>query len=135
MKSLIVLPACLVAIVSICHAEPEKEQAIEAAKSWLKIVDAKEYKKSWTEAAPHFKSKVTGETWEKLVPSVRDPLGEVKSREPQSTTFTNSLPAAPDGEYAVNEFKTSFANKEAAVETVVLMKADGVWKVAGYFIK
>lgn len=46
------------------------------------------------------------------------------------------LPGAPDGEYAVIQFETSFANKKSAIETVTPMKdPDGKWRVSGYFIK
>jgi len=47
-----------------------------------------------------------------------------------------SMPGAPDGEYVVIQFESSFANKESAVETVTPMKGeDGVWRVSGYYIK
>jgi hypothetical protein len=41
----------------------------------------------------------------------------------------------PDGEYEVVQFETSFANKAAAVETVVLSREKSGWKVDGYFIR
>jgi hypothetical protein len=46
------------------------------------------------------------------------------------------LPGAPDGQYVVMQFETSFANKKSAIETVTFMlEKDGQWKSAGYFIK
>ena len=50
--------------------------------------------------------------------------------------FTKTMPGAPDGEYVILQFDTSFADKKAAIETVTPMKdKDGKWRVAGYFIK
>jgi hypothetical protein len=48
---------------------------------------------------------------------------------------TKSLPGAPDGDYDIVRFNTEFANKHGAVETVVLTREAGGWKVDGYFIK
>jgi hypothetical protein len=60
----------------------------------------------------------------------------VNSTKLESAQFMTQLPGAPDGEYAVIQFETSFANKKSAIETVTPMKdPDGKWRVSGYFIK
>jgi hypothetical protein len=54
----------------------------------------------------------------------------------ESATATHSLPGAPDGDYVVIKFASSFENKASAVETVTPMKdTDGKWHVSGYYIK
>ncbi len=66
----------------------------------------------------------------------RKPFGALSSRKPSSTQFATELPGVPDGNYAIIQYQTAFANKAAAVETVSLMlEQDNVWRVAGYFIK
>jgi hypothetical protein len=46
------------------------------------------------------------------------------------------LPGAPDGEYVVIQFETSFENKKSAIETVTpMIEINGGWRVSGYFIK
>jgi ribosomal protein S17E len=46
------------------------------------------------------------------------------------------LIGAPDGEYIVIQFETSFENKKAAIETVTpMMDKDWRWRVSGYYIK
>lgn len=128
--------ACAVGMLAgIAQADEKTDSAVTAAKAWLALVDAKEYKKSWQEAAPLFKDKVKEEQWSEMVAAARKPLGLMKSRELSSAVYQTSLPGAPDGEYVVIQFKTSFAEKREAVETVTPMKADGVWRVSGYFIK
>ncbi|MEW6584469.1 MAG: DUF4019 domain-containing protein, partial [Nitrospirota bacterium] len=53
----------------------------------------------------------------------------------KSKKYATSLPGAPDGEYVVIEFETSFENKKSAVETVTPMMDSGKWRVSGYYIK
>ncbi len=68
--------------------------------------------------------------------AVRKPLGQTVSRVLFSKRYHTSLPGAPDGEYVVIQFNTSFENKKSAIETVTPMKdEDGKWRVSGYYIK
>ena len=114
----------------------KKNAAIAAATSWLKLVDEGKYSESWMEAAAYFKSAVTQQQWDQSLQAVRRPLGSRLSRSVQNATYTKALPGAPDGEYVVIQFTTSFANKKTAIETVTpLLEKDGTWKVSGYYIK
>lgn len=127
---------CVMGIcASIAQAEEKTDAAVTATKAWLALVDAKEYKKSWQEAAPYFKANVKEEKWEEMIAGVRNPLGKAESRELLSATHKTALPGAPDGEYVVIQFKTKFTGKQDSVETITPMKTDGVWRVSGYFIK
>lgn len=117
----------------------EKEavaQAQATAKAWLALTDAGKYAESWDEAATFFKAAVMKPDWERTVKAVRTRLGAVKSRKLQSATFTRTLPGAPDGEYVVIRYTTTFEHKAVAVETVTPMHdQDGSWRVSGYYIK
>ena len=74
--------------------------------------------------------------WKSSLESVRKPLGSLVSRKLKSAKYSKKLPGAPDGEYVVLQFTTSFTNKTEAVETVTpMLDQDGKWKVSGYFIK
>ncbi len=131
----LILACALGIFAGTAQADEKTDAAVAAAKSWLALVDAKEYKKSWQEAAPFFKDKVKEEHWSEMVAAARKPLGVMKSRELSSAVFMASLPDAPEGEYVVIQFRTSFSDKRDSVETVTPMKSDGVWRVSGYFIK
>ena len=134
-KSLL-LPFILAGSITLAFADEQTDQGVAAAKAWLGLVDAKQYKESWVEAAPFFKEKVKEEDWAKMVSAVRGPLGDMKARELIGAQYMTTLPGAPAGEYVVMQFKTAFQNKADAVETVTPMKDDkGVWRVSGYFIK
>jgi hypothetical protein len=107
-----------------------------AAEAWLSIVDAGKYAQSWTEASTLFRRALDQPSWEKALNGARAPLGAMRSRALKSAKYATSLPGAPDGEYVVVLFETSFENKQHATETVTPMKdADGRWRVSGYFVK
>lgn len=134
-KSLVL--ACIAGIL-VAGAQAEEGQtdaAITAAKEWVALVDAGEYKASWEQAAPFFKEQVKEDQWVAMVGAVRNPLGQADSRELLGAQFTTTLPGAPEGEYVVIQFKTAFAGKPDSIETITPMKADGEWRVSGYFIK
>ncbi len=133
--SLIIGSILLVGVASADKGEAEKA-AVVAAKAWLKLVDQGKYSNSWKEAAGYFKKAVTKEQWEQSMQAVRKPLGKILSRKLKSKNYMTSLPGAPDGEYVVIQFETSFENKKSAIETVTpMLGKDGKWRVSGYFIK
>ena len=113
-----------------------KEQAaLEAAEAWLLLVDQGAYLQSYQTASSLFKRALMPETWEQSMQGVRVPLGGVMSRVVKSATYSTALPGAPDGEYVIIQYNTSFTNKKEAVETVTpMLDVDGVWRVAGYYI-
>ncbi len=120
---------------SMAGAEKEKA-AVAAAKLWLALIDDDQYGESWETAAAYFKSAITKDKWQQTLTAVRKPLGKLVSRELSSKTYMQSLPGAPDGEYVVIQFATSFENKKSATETVTpVLDSDGIWRVSGYYIK
>jgi len=110
--------------------------AIGASNAWLAVIDAAKYDDSWERACVYFKGVVAKEQWVRQIAGVRGPLGSVRSREVTSSEYTTKLPGAPDGEYVVIQYRTSFENKVNAVETVTPMRdPDGVYRVSGYYIR
>jgi hypothetical protein len=116
------------------HADAKKK-AIASAEAWLALVDKGQYGQSWETAAEAFKKGVSKANWVNSLTGGRKPLGDVKSRKLMSQQFTKTLPGAPDGEYVILQYETSFANKASAVETITPMLDNGPWKVSGYYIK
>jgi hypothetical protein len=118
------------------HAQNDDSAAAKvAAAGWLAIMDAGDYPASWDAAAGIFKSALTSAAWSQAATQVRTRLGAMQSRADKSLTMATSLPGVPDGNYAVLQFDTAYANKAVSVETVSLVLEDGQWKVVGYFIK
>ena len=125
------------ASITVNAQNVDKEiEAVTAAEDWLALVDAGKYGDSWKAASGLFKNAVKQGQWEQSLKAVRDPLGKLVSRKLLSKTPMSSLPGAPDGEYLVIQFETSFQNKKSAVETITPIKEkDGKWRVSGYYIK
>lgn len=114
----------------------KEKEAIEAALIWLALVDQEEYDASWNKAASYFKGAVSEQQWLQSMESVRKPLGQNLSRKVKSKQYHTSLPGAPDGEYLVIQFVSSFSHKKSALETVTpMLDTDGEWRVSGYYIK
>lgn len=123
-------------LLAFAQENEKKEAAETVADSWLKEVDSGAYAQSWEETASGFKAAVTRPQWEQAMRANRAPLGAVQSRKLLSATYVTQLPGAPDGEYVVLQYETSFAHKKTAVETVTpTMDKDGKWHVSGYYIK
>ncbi len=108
---------------------------VTAATSWMDLLDEKRFDDSWNEAGNIFKSRLPQARWASTIQPVRDPLGAVSLRLLKSIRKAMTLPGAPDGDYEVVQFQTSFAHKSNAIETVVLAREQSRWKVDGYFIR
>ncbi|MBE9545595.1 MAG: DUF4019 domain-containing protein [Proteobacteria bacterium] len=135
---------CIVGVMLIssgCSKKPAgnpaaEAAAVSAAQVWLGLTDGGQYGESWEEAAGYFKKAITKEKWEEAMNAARVPLGAMVSRSVSSKQYMTSVPGAPDGEYVMVQFKTSFANKASAVETVTpMLDKDGKWRISGYYIK
>ena len=139
-RSLTILGLLIIAVLTVriptkAQQKPE-ELAQKSAESWLALTDNGKYGESWDDAAQLFKNAVTREQWTNQIKAVRPPLGKVQSRRLKSATYTKTLPGAPDGEYVVIQYETSFENKASAIETIVpMLDKDGKWRVSGYFIR
>ena len=133
--SALALGSVIAALVLASDSSAEKA-AQQSAQTWLALVDGGKYGQSWSEAAQLFKQAVTQSQWESAARGAREPLGKLQSRKLQSAEYRRSLPGAPDGEYVVIQYATSFENKKSAIEMVTPMKdKDGVWRVSGYIIR
>jgi hypothetical protein len=133
---LLILSLALMGSLAEAQNTKKEKAAVVAAEQWLLLVDEGKYEQSWKEAAEYFKNAISQYKWHQSLQAVRNPLGKLISRKVKTQVYKTSLPGAPDGEYVVIQFETSFKNKKAAVETVTpMMDKDGVWRVSGYYIK
>jgi hypothetical protein len=133
----LVVIGLILTVIAAVGGSPEKEKpAVASAERWLGLVDQGKYAESWKEAATLIRNAINQGQWEQSLQAVRKPLGKLITRQIRTKTYRTSLPGAPDGEYVVIEFESSFENKISAVETVTpMMDKDGKWRVSGYYIK
>jgi hypothetical protein len=116
--------------------EAAEKRALEASDMWLKLSDSGRYSESWETAAELFRNAISKEQWSQSLNAVRKPLGKVLKRSVKSKQYATSLPGAPDGEYVVIQYETSFEKKKSSIETVTpMLEKDGKWRVSGYYIK
>jgi hypothetical protein len=117
-----------------------KSAAVAAMLPWLQGIDAGHYGESWNQAAASFRKALTEAQWIAALDGARKPLGACAKRELASAMSQTDIPQPGGkplhGQFVIAQFKTSFANLYAAVETVCFEReADGVWRASGYFIK
>jgi len=77
--------------------EKSQQKAVEAAQTWLVLVDQGEFGKSWETASDYFKGAVTEKQWQQALTAVRSPLGKVTTGN-SSRNSTPPLCPAPQTE-------------------------------------
>lgn len=102
-----------------------------SAREWLELVDAGRWDDSYEATGASFRTLNTLPVWTAASRKVRTPLGPVRSR-----TFVghDTLLAPPHG-YEQVRFRTDFANKAGATETVSLFREGDAWRVVGIVIE
>ena len=128
----IFLGLCLLLALIVISARAE-EDAVTTGQKWLSLVDDQKYEESWNRASSMFRQEVTQERWVAALKRSREPLGPLVSRTRSRVEFSTFLRGAPEGEYAIIHFATSFTSK-SATERLTLVKEDGKWQMAAYGI-
>lgn len=129
---------CLAAFPALAQENlaPKQQAAISAAENFLALVDSGQYQASWEGASTLFKSQVSKETWVAQISRIRPTFGSVIQRKLKSAQNMTSAPGAPDGDYVLIMFQSSFEQKQNATETITpSLDPDGQWRVSGYFIR
>jgi DNA-binding CsgD family transcriptional regulator len=113
--------------VPVATHEATNPEVVDAARQWLALLDQSKWEETYRATGSAFRKLNTLQVWSSVSEKVRAPLGAAISR-----TFVSqeNLPAPPSG-YEVVKFRTSFANKAEALETVSLDREDGKWRVVG----
>lgn len=107
------------------------DAAVEvAAREWLALVDAGDWQSSFAATGDGFRAVNTAEGWEAASRKARIPLGAPVTR---TAIAFEHLPVPPAGAQLVR-FRTDFAARAGAVETLSLQMEQGRLKVVGYFI-
>ncbi|WP_077147814.1 DUF4019 domain-containing protein [Sphingopyxis sp. KK2] len=110
---------------------PTESAAVGAARDWLAMVDKGDWNGSWEATGQAFKALNSVETWSRVASQVQGPLGAVKSRVLLSE---QEVPAPPYG-YQMVKFRTDYANKAGAIETLSLIREGGSWRVVGVTVE
>jgi DNA-binding CsgD family transcriptional regulator len=114
----------------IADQEAVNPEVVDAARQFLLLIDQGRWDDSYQATGDSFRKLNSAAVWAQVSEKVRPPLGAVISR---TLIGQENLPAPPAG-YEVVKFRTRFANKANAVETVTLDREDGHWRVVGITI-
>jgi hypothetical protein len=136
LRALLLLATALFYAGPLAAQDPRASQVQETARAWLADTDRGDAAQSWKNAGKQFRNAITAERWAESLRLVRRPLGAISQRAVLATQFRKKIPGSADGEYAIVLFRSTFAGKIGAQETVVLqLETDGTWRVIGYTIK
>lgn len=111
--------------------DPASQAAIDAARNFLALVDAGDWSRSYAATAQTFRKVNSEKLWADTSRQVYPPLGALHDRMLAGADF---VPAPPNGSWIV-KFRSSFAKRANAVETLSLVREDGTWKVTGIFVE
>lgn len=106
------------------------QQVVDAARQFLSLVEQKNWAESYAATGSAFRQLNTLQVWSDVSEQVHARYGKAVSR---TLLSQENLPAPPAG-YEVVKFRTVYANKAEAVETVTLDKEAGRWVVVGITI-
>tara|TARA_R110000868_G_scaffold136672_2_gene349721 strand:+ start:779 stop:1561 length:783 start_codon:yes stop_codon:yes gene_type:complete len=107
-----------------------QSEVVDIARQWLALVDEGRWDESYRGFGTAFQKLNSVQVWAEASQQARVPLGAMITREFVSQ---QNLPAPPAG-YEVVKFRTRFANKTDAIETVSLDREGGQWRVVGVTI-
>ena len=144
MKLFLSLLLAFVASTSVAQTMlPAQREALNAAEKWLAPVDAQRYDDAWAMAAESFKSKVTRDAFRTGMAKIRKAYGKLVTRSGEKMAFRGDVPSPEPSEEKPKTgteigilFDAKFAgDKKAMEEVTMVLEQDGIWRVAGYYIK
>ncbi|MBD3729046.1 MAG: DUF4019 domain-containing protein [Sphingomonadales bacterium] len=107
-----------------------RDASVEAAaRSWLELVGAGNWEASYAGTASAFREANTLELWSNTATRVQGDLGAMQSRQFMGA---DDVPS-PQG-FTMVKFRTDYTKRKGVIETLSLVREDGVWKVAGIYV-
>jgi hypothetical protein len=122
------------------HAQSDPHQAEEQAAErqalgFLGYLDQGRFADSYAYTGMLIRTSLDRDTFAQKLESARNGTGAMVSRNLIDASYSTSVPGAPEGQYVILHYATSFANRQDTVETVTLAFAKSYWRVSGYYIK
>ena len=110
--------------------------AERVARAWLALADAGQVEQSWAVSSLLFRGTLTATSWSLEYSAVRGCLGAVRTRVLRGVRATRRMVGAPEAEYRVFRFRTTFEGQGGELDERVTTtrEADGRWRVAGYYV-
>jgi Protein of unknown function (DUF4019) len=113
----------------------EEQAAQRQALGFLGYLDHGRYADSYAYTGMLIRTSTNRESFAEQIKRARAGTGAMQSRNLIDASYATSMEGAPDGEYVVLHYATTFATRGETVETLTLAFAKGYWRVSGYYIK
>jgi hypothetical protein len=113
----------------------EEQAAQRQALGFLGYLDQGRFADSYAYTGMLIRSQLDREAFASQVEKARSGTGALQTREFIDAGYSTTVPGAPEGQYVVLHYHSSFANRPDTVETVTLAMAKGYWRVDGWYIK
>lgn len=104
--------------------------AAQAARQFLELGDQSRWADAYAMTANSFRTANTVQGWTDAALKVRAPMGALVSR---TLLSDDEIPTPPAGSHAV-KFRTDYAGKPGAIETLSMVNEGGRWKVVGIYV-
>ena len=115
-------------------SQEQQTEAEAAARSYLAMIDRKEYEKTWELAGPALLSQTSQFAWVNTLKLTRKAFDPGAKRQLEGFGFSTQIDASvPVGEYVLVQFK-DVAGAVTTTEKVVMQRDQSKWKIIGYFI-
>jgi hypothetical protein len=118
----------------------DTDDAVEAAGTWLALVDAEEFQASWEASGDMLKEQVTSAQWFEALSGVQMQLAsyagstvDLSQRAVVMAQRLEDIPQLPEGEYVMVRYRTTQDDNDF-VEVVTLRQDPDAWRVVGYFV-
>ena len=109
----------------------DRQQATGTARRFLEHLDRQEVETAWLLMTPHFRDLHDALTWQEEQQTLRRVYGPLISRSSKAFSCQETFYHAPDGNYAIVQFDSTFQNKRKAIETVILdLREPGLREIA-----
>lgn len=134
--ALALLSAALFSIPAFADDASDRDAAVKAAtreaEHWLQAMDEHRYADAWNESAAVVREGHSEQEWVRQFAMPREAFGKIVMREFKRANFSTRVRGAPEGEYVTTLFLTQFSNTPLAIETVLLSRESGEWRIGGY---
>lgn len=130
----ILLAGCATHSATKAERRADKNEAIAAALSWLKLLDDGDYEEAFEWEAKDFRIVHTQKQFVRYMQARRAPFGRALSRTAVGAVNIHKFVGVPEGNYESIIFKTGFEKKSPTAERVILVKQEVGWRVIDYRI-
>ena len=119
------------------QAQPaaDTQAAQRQALGFLGYLDQGRYADSYAYTGMLIRNQADRSSFAQQIEKARAGVGAMQQRALTDATYSTTVPGAPQGQYVVLHYHTSFANRPDATETLTLDFAKDYWRLAGYYIR